>query len=135
MPKNILANADATYVEAPVAAALTPGAVVAYDSNGKLAGAAANAGGLLMILDMDPMGGGGIDDAYTADNTGRAERLITGNAYNARSAAATYAVGAAVQVGANNALSAHSGSNPVVGYVATGKTTTSSDPFLHIYAA
>ena len=137
MSANILANADATYVEAPVASALKPGVIVAYDSAGKLAGVAANGGAntLLMVLDMDPMSGDGIDSDYTANDTGRAERLIPGNLYNARSAAAAYTVGQAIQVGANNAVSDHSGSNPVVGYVATAKTTTSSDPFVSFYAA
>ena len=138
MSANILANPDATFVEADVKTALKPGTIVNYGTGGDagvLVGAAANAGGLLMVLDMSPMNGGGIDTDYTAGDTARAERLVSGKTYNARSAAAAYAAGDAVQVGANNALSAHSGSNPVAGYVAVAKTTTSSDPFLTFYAA
>ena len=140
MSENILANPDATYVEGIVGAALKPGALVTYGTSGDTAGefvaTAANAGDdkLLMVLDMDPMTGGGLDTSYTANDTGRAERLVAGKTYNVRSTAAAYTVGQAVQAGAG-VVSAHSGTNRAVGYVAKAKTTTSSDPFLTIYAA
>lgn len=144
MSVNILANPDATHVEALVKTALKPGNIVTFGTGGdagKFVGAAANAGGFLLVLDMDPMGGGGIETAYTADNTARAERLIPGKTYNVRipSTAATYEVGSSIQVGANSEAVAQSGTHPVVGYVAEKKVvdanTASTDLFVTFFAA
>ena len=143
MAKNILANPDATYMEAPIAAALKPGSLVKFDNNGEFVATVANDGGgagMVMVLDMDPMGGGGIETAYTVPasgdkNTARAERLISGKGYQVRTTAGTFSLGEAIKAGAGAAQETSGNTNPVIGYALEAKTTTSSDPFLYIVAA
>lgn len=133
---NSIVLSDVDFAEAPVAAALKPGAVVTYDSNGNFAAAGTgNAEDQLFVLGMNPGNADGVEDAYTANDTGIGHALISGRRVSARMAAGTYAKGAKLAITASGVLGAQSGSARVVAFAYEAVTTTSTANLAAVVAA
>lgn len=101
-------------INLPVAGAYLPGTFVTSDGAELTQATAATA--KLFLLSNRPFMEQGLNDAYAAEDTAIAYEVLPGEVYQARMAAATYAKGAALTVGAAGRLTAVGNAENIVAY-------------------
>lgn len=105
-------------VNLPVAGAYLPGILVTEDGTNLNMATAANDESELLVLSNLELKDQVLADAYTSGDTGIAYRPEVGQVYQVRLAAATYALGDKLAVGANGRLEAAASGDVVRAYFA-----------------
>ena len=103
-------------VNLPVAGAYLPGIMVTASATALTVATAANMEDELLVLSNDRFVGQDVATAYTSGDTGVAYRPRPNEVYQARLAAATYAKGDPLTIGASGYLTAAATTNLVVAY-------------------
>lgn len=100
----------------PVAGAYLPGILVTEDGSALTVATASDIEGELLILSNDRFAGQDLATAYTSGDTGVVYRPRPGEIYQARLAAATYAKGDKLTIGASGYLTKTSTSERVIAF-------------------
>lgn len=103
-------------INLPVAGGYEPGVLVVEDGSNLTLATASNIEDELLVLTNVDFVGQGIDTAYTSGDTGVAYRPQTEDVYQVRLAAATYAKGDKLTIGASGYLTAAGTSERVVAF-------------------